>query len=166
MARLLARQKMETFHEEHDVRRSAGRMLSFIAVFTPVFFFGIYIVLREYPVPFPNSFVYTCSSVPVLIAIGFNMILFRSSHPLQWKMTDSRIIYESPSFLLGKSFNIEISDLNKMSDIGDTDFGSCVTSSGSSFKFHRKHRGGRAFSIHLEEYLKTKRGRDSATSCP
>jgi hypothetical protein len=147
---------MEPFFEQQDLRATGRRMLIFLAFFVPAFFLGISYFLRYYPVPFPPFLVYLCALIPMMFAIGFNLLLLRSHHPVRWITTNSRVIYESPLSLLGRTFDIPISELASVSGIGDTDFASCTTISGVNHKFYYKHRGGRAFYHHLSQYIEEK----------
>ena len=150
---------MEPFSEQKDLRATGRRMLVFLALFVPSFYWGISYFLRSYPIPFPAYFVYLCASIPVIVAIGFNLLLIQSSRPLRWITTESRIIYESPFSILGSSFDIPASELASVSGIGDTDFANCTTVAGVDHKFYRKYSGGRAFYQHLAIHIKKKSNR-------
>lgn len=147
---------MEPFFEQQDLRATGRRMLAFFALFVPAFYWGISYFLQSFPVPFPAYLVYACGTIPVTIAIGFNLLLIQSRHPVRWITSESRIIYESPFSILGRSFDIPASELASVSGIGLTDFANCTTVSGVDHKFYRKHRGGRAFYNHLASYVKKK----------
>ncbi len=142
---------MEPFFEQKDLRASGNRMLIFLTFYVPAFFFGISYFLRYYPVLLPPSLVYLCAVIPMIFAIGFNLLHLRSHHPVRWITTDSRVIYESPLAVLGSTFNIPVSELASVSGIGNTDFANCTTVSGVNHKLYYKCRGGRAFYHHLSQ---------------
>ena len=143
---------MTPFNEQHDARAFGGRMLIFLAIFTPLFLFVTHLFLKSNHLFIRNYMVYIAICIPLLFAVTFNLISFRSHRPIQWIVTSTRIIYESPSRLFGNSFNIPVSDLVNVSNVGDTDFANLNTISGDSLKFYIHPKGGRIFFHHLNNY--------------
>ena len=146
---------MSPFNEHYDVKSSAKRMLIFLCIFIPVFFYGIHVFLQSYSsIPVSNLTVYLCATIPMLLGLGYNIALLRSRHEIRWIITSSHIIYESPTRMLGDSFRVLISEVRDVSIIGTTDYAECVTTSGGIHKFSVKYRGGRSFYTHLAKYYK------------
>ncbi len=124
-------------------------MLIFLPIFIPGFLVGVHLFLNAFPIPFPDYVIYSCIAVPILMAVGYNVVLLQCKRPLRWMLRESRIIYESPAFLLGRSFDIAESDLIRVVKLGRSDYAVCETVTGGSCRFQCRFKGGRKFFEHL-----------------
>jgi hypothetical protein len=136
---------MEMFFAEHDTTKTGRRNLAFLVLFTPVFLLGIHMFTEGQTLPFPVAFVYLCGSVPIFLWLFHTIALLRSTGLQRWIISDSEIIYESPSPVLGQSFKIPISDFRSVDTDGDSDFAWCFSVTGEKHHLHIGQSGGYQF---------------------
>ena len=135
-------------------RKGAWIELAFLLVYLPLFLGFMFWLIRRVGVDqgFQRLF-YFCgiavASVPILLLLK----LTRSTGLQEWTLSRGRLVYKSPSSLLGRSFDVAWSDVRKISVVGDTSFARCELVTGGAVEFYIGNRAGWEF-FHAVRSLK------------
>lgn len=127
-------------------QRSARWQLGFALLYCPLFFTGMWLVMRHLGVlkGFEWMF-FVCGIAISSIIICILVKLMAIKGQQAWKLIDGKLIYHSPSPLLGKSFEVPWDDVSKIYSVGDSDFARCDLVDGAYVEFHIGNRSGWEF---------------------
>ena len=139
---------MDASFEESYIPQPYGWWVLSLALFMlPV------VVGFSFMIDFPMPVTVLCAAVPFVLAIAFSVSLIRSHGCQRWKFSGDVVTYDSPSDLLGQSFQIPFPDVERVHWDHDGGFASLFTIDGREHRFHVGHISGVRFYEFLRERL-------------
>jgi len=130
----------------NDVRKKSRRQLAFLVAFCPLFIVGTLLLLNKFDVEddFKVPFV-ACSALASILGIIVMVVLSCSKSPQEWRLVEGRLIYRSPSVLLGRSFDVLWNDVVKISPSPTEGFARCELTDSSHVEFYIAEQSGEKF---------------------
>jgi len=127
-------------------QKSARRQFAFMLVFCPVFLGVSYFLMNQFGVgrTFQALFL-LCGLLVSILAVLIQLKLLSSKGPQEWKLIGDRLVCDSPSSLLGRSFDVAWNDVIKVHNPGGEDFARCDLEDGSHVSFQIGERSGWEF---------------------
>jgi hypothetical protein len=127
-------------------QKTALGALIFLLIFCPGFLGGALLLMKRLDVEQEFQLMFSlCGIIVSIIAILITLKIISSKGHQEWKLTGGRLVYNSPTSLLGKSFDVAWRDVTKVYTPDDGDFARCDLVNDSYVEFHIGERSGWEF---------------------
>ncbi len=126
--------------------------LIFALIYLPLFFVGTWLLDKHFDVLKGFEFIFFLCGIAISSLIIFILLKLTAIKGQQeWKLINGKLIYKSPSSLLGKFFEVNWEDVSKVYTLGDCDFARCELVYGAHVEFYIGDRNGWEFFNSLKE---------------
>lgn len=107
-------------------QKTARRELIFLLIFMPIFLTGSCWAMNHFGVE--SYFQFMCILIGILVSVILAVLqvrIFSSKGPQEWKLVNGRLIYNSPTTLFGKSFDVAWREVVRIYPVDEGGFVRC-----------------------------------------